>query len=87
MDKSEIALSALPLRLPARVTRLTTTGAMRRRLLDLGLTPGASVTALLRARGEGIAAYRIRGAVIALRRADAGTVLVRTAAAGERPWA
>lgn len=70
-----MTLFALPAGRRAAVARLDTAGALRRRLLDIGLTPGAEVTALFRGRG-GITACRIRGAVIALRRADADTVLV-----------
>ena len=72
----ETTLAALPAGQTALVTRLTTEGDMRRRLLDLGLTPGTAVTALCRGRGGGIAAYGVRGAALALRRADAQTVLV-----------
>ena len=62
MDKSEIALPALPLHQPARVTRLTTKGAMRRRLLDLGLTPGAAaagtpVSTLIGCMSDGLLAH------------------------------
>lgn len=78
----ETTLAALPLGAAAQVVRLTTAGAMRRRLLDVGLTPGAAVTALSRTRRGNIAAYGIRGAVIALRRADAQTVVVRAAEGG-----
>ena len=74
---SETTLAALPPRADARVLRLTTGGEMRRRLLDIGLTPGTAVRALYRSRGGGLTAYRIRGAVVALRKADAQTVLVR----------
>ncbi len=46
-------------------------GLTRRRLLDLGLTPGASVTAELRSLLGDPRAYRVRGALIALRREQA----------------
>jgi ferrous iron transport protein A len=56
------------------ITRVGAAGAMRGRLLDLGLTEGATVTcAHRRARGD-IAAYAIRGAVVALRAEDARRV-------------
>ncbi len=60
----------------ARVAGLTTQGAMRRRLLDLGLTAGSQVRCLFRGAFGGPTAYLIRGAVIALRRADAATVQI-----------
>lgn len=58
---------------------LTETGPMRRRLLDLGFVPGAPVECLFRGGWGEPTAYGIRGAVIALRRADASGVRVKTA--------
>ena len=46
------------------------------RLEDLGLTTGLEVACLHRAPAGTPAAYEIRGAVIALRRVDAGSILV-----------
>ncbi len=46
-------------------------GAERRRLLDLGLTPGTLVGTELRRSGGHTAAYRVRGALVALRREQA----------------
>ena len=88
MDMTETTLAGLSPGARAEVTRLTTAGALRRRLLDIGLTPGTAAEALYRSRNGGIAAYRIRGAVFALRREDAGTVLVRISGdGGEAAWA
>jgi DtxR family Mn-dependent transcriptional regulator len=54
-------------------------GTQRRRLLDLGVVRGAAVTSeLVSASGDPVA-YRIRGALIALRRSQAAHVLVETA--------
>ncbi len=57
----------------ARVRRLSSScrGAQRRRLLDLGVVPGTLITAELRSAGGDPTAYRIRGAMIALRRQQA----------------
>lgn len=52
-------------------------GAQRRRLLDLGVVPGTLVRAELSSLSGDPVAYRIRGAVIALRRAQAVDILVR----------
>ncbi len=53
-------------------------GEVRRRLMDLGLTPGARVTCLFSAPSGDPRAYMVRGSVIALRREDAaGVVLMR----------
>ncbi len=53
-------------------------GTLSDRLLDLGFTPGASVTCLRKAPLGDPAAYEIRGAVICLRHVDAGAVLVES---------
>jgi DtxR family Mn-dependent transcriptional regulator len=59
-------------------------GTQRRRLLDLGVVRGTEVTAeLVSASGDPVA-YRIRGALIALRRDQAKWVHVERAGIGER---
>lgn len=59
------------------VAALSATGAMRRRLLDLGLVPGAAVTCVGKSPAGDPAAYLISGAVIAIRKRDAADVAVR----------
>lgn len=49
-------------------------GAERRRLMDLGLMPGTVVAAELRSPGGDPTAYRIRGALIALRHEQADLI-------------
>jgi DtxR family Mn-dependent transcriptional regulator len=51
-------------------------GPQRRRLMDLGLVPGTVVRAELRSAGGDPTAYRIRGALIALRREQARWIRV-----------
>lgn len=58
------------------VCALTTGGAMRRRLMELGLVEGTRVECLCRSPGGDPSAYRIRGAVIALRNKDAAGVML-----------
>ena len=65
------------------VRRLDTIGRMRRRLLDLGLTPGTPVCCVGVSPGGDPAAYRIRQAVIALRRADSATVRIQPIEEGD----
>lgn len=61
-------------------------GVQRRRLLDLGVVPGTDITAELRSAAGDPTAYRIRGALVALRREQASWILVRRADRGsERP--
>jgi DtxR family transcriptional regulator, Mn-dependent transcriptional regulator len=71
-------LTHLPLGQSARVVSLAAglRGPERRRLLDLGLLPGTEVTAELRSPGGDPTAYRIRGAIIALRAEQARQVKV-----------
>ncbi len=64
-------LLCVPFGMPVRVGVLSARGACRRRLLDIGLTPGASATCLYGAPSGNPKAYLIRGAVIALRNEDA----------------
>ncbi|MBQ2668775.1 MAG: ferrous iron transport protein A [Clostridia bacterium] len=67
-------LSALRCGECGTVRAVETPGALRRRLQDLGLICGTRVTCVgISPLGDPMA-FRIRGAVIALRRADAETV-------------
>lgn len=67
-------LSDLPEGTRARVRALHLSGGMRRRLQDLGLVAGTRVACIQRAAAGDPTAYRIRGAVIALRNADAAQI-------------
>ncbi|MBQ6255755.1 MAG: ferrous iron transport protein A [Clostridia bacterium] len=69
-------LSSLPLGRSGRVLCLRAGAGMGRRLMDLGFTPGAKAACVLTAPGNGMRAYRVRGAVIALRRREAQTVIL-----------
>ena len=53
------------------VRSVTVPPAMERRLYDLGLVPGTRVTCMARSPAGDPCAYLIRGALIALRGADA----------------
>lgn len=69
----------------ALVQSLYTAGGMRRRLTDIGLTPGSRVDCVGRSPGGDPAAYRIRGAIIAIRDEDARLVQVRRKEE-DQPW-
>ncbi len=71
-------LSDLPKNIPAYIVRLADQcrGFTRRRLLDLGFTPGAEVLAELDAPGRASRAYRIRDTLIALRSEQARHILI-----------
>jgi ferrous iron transport protein A len=61
----------------ARVESLSSTGSMRRRLLDIGLIEGTDIECLQKSPAGDPVAYLIRGAVIALRAEDSSGVVVR----------
>ncbi|MEF9973994.1 MAG: FeoA family protein [Clostridia bacterium] len=63
----------------ARICGLAAAGEMRRRLQDIGLIEGTEVACLMRSPLGDPVAYAIRGAVIALRKGDSGTVMVEEA--------
>ena len=71
-------LSAIAPGEAAEVVSLAVTcrGAQRRRLLDLGVVPGTRVASELRGPSGDPTAYRIRGALIALRRDQAHHIFV-----------
>lgn len=73
---NDVPLCSLAVGEIGRVSALTAMGSMRRRLQDLGVTAGALVICLGHAPSGDPAAYRIGGAVIAIRRADAADVRV-----------
>ena len=61
----------------ARVLGVTSQGAMRRRMQELGLLAGAWVECLGKSPLGDPAAYRVGGGVIALRQDDARAVTVQ----------
>jgi len=61
----------------AEVEYLLNTGVIKRRLQDLGLVEGTNVVCLQKSPYGNPVAYQIRGAVIALRVADASMVIIR----------
>lgn len=61
-----------------RVVRIApaSRGAERRRFMDLGILPGTEISAELRSAGGDPTAYRIRGALIALRKTQADAIYI-----------
>jgi ferrous iron transport protein A len=82
VEGSELPLNRLPIGCAAKVTHLAAGGALRRRMLDLGIVEGTVVEPLFRSPSGNPVAYRIRGAVIALR-ADASRSILVSAQEGE----
>jgi ferrous iron transport protein A len=75
-----MTLDELPRDEPAIVTSLDSTGAERRRLMDLGLLPGIEVRAERTSPLGDPTAYLVRGSVIALRRSQARGIHIEPAA-------
>ncbi len=59
-----------------RVLSLETQGTIRRRLLELGLVPGTHIERVMDSPGGDPACYRVRGAMIALRKLDATRITI-----------
>ena len=70
-------LNELPIGAKAKVTTLTATDSMRRRLLDIGLINGTVVECLGRSPQGDPSAYFIRGAVIAIRSEDCQDIMIK----------
>ncbi|MCA9952268.1 MAG: metal-dependent transcriptional regulator [Anaerolineales bacterium] len=81
LDESEgyVRLSCVEMGTTAVVTGLSTAcrGSERRRFLDLGITRGTNITPEMRSPGGDPTAYRIRGALIALRESQAHQIKVK----------
>ncbi len=80
-------LSTLELGQTARVTGISALcrGLERRRLLDLGVVPGTVIEAELTSPSGDPTAYRVRGALVALRREQSALIHIADAAAGDSP--
>ena len=70
------SLNHLPIGQNVRVLSLVSNVKDRRRMLDLGLVQGTIIEALQKSPSGDPVAYIIRGAVIALRQADAQKVMI-----------
>jgi Fe2+ transport system protein FeoA len=72
-------LSELPDKTQGEVVALDEAcqGFTRRRLLDLGMTPGAKLSPEMRNFAGDPRAYRVRGTLIALRREQAAQIWVK----------
>lgn len=75
---STITLADLPRKTKGYVASIQITGPLRRRIQDLGIVPGTPVHYVRSAPGGDPMAFHIRGAVIALRRKDAGGIRVHS---------
>lgn len=76
MSKEFISLAQIDPGYGARVKALHLSGAIRQRLLDLGLIEGTNVQCIGSSPAGDPTAYLIRGAVIALRGSDSEKIEV-----------
>lgn len=73
---ASIGMSELALGASARITGLEAAGELRRRLVELGFFEGEKVKKVLKSPLGDPSAYLVRGAVTAIRNADAARVIV-----------
>jgi len=71
-----VPLGELPVGSRAMVTEVKGGGKQQRRMLDMGLVPGAEVTVIRTAPLGDPVEYRIKATAIAMRRSDASSILV-----------
>ena len=76
MSNNTVSLRSIPVGKSAKVKNLLSTGAIRRRLQDIGLIEGTRVDCVQQSPSGDPVAYLIRGAVIALRSEDSEQILV-----------
>ena len=76
MNNLGTTLNRLPIGKLASVTALTSDGATRRRMLDLGIIEGTEIEALYKNPSGNPVAYLIRGTVIALRAETSEKIMV-----------
>ena len=73
-----MTLDELNLEEPARVSEVGGQGALRRRLLDMGITPGAHVVLRKAAPMGDPLELNVRGYELSIRRSEAREILVVT---------
>jgi Fe2+ transport system protein FeoA len=79
------SLAEIPTGRAAVVAHVVQEGALGDRLLEMGLTPGATVEVVRRAPFGDPLQVRVRGYLLAIRRAQAARVVVRPLPTAERP--
>lgn len=72
----KVSLYDVPIGSKAIIKKVLSDGSIKRRLLDIGLTPGTVVKSEFKNPGGNLVAYMIRGALIAIRDDDAKNILI-----------
>lgn len=75
-NMSKITLNYLKLGKKGIITELKNTGSIRRRLLDMGFTPGTKIECILISPFKDPIAYKVRNAIVALRTEDSKQIEV-----------
>ena len=76
------SLGGLPVGTTARVVAVNGTGQIARRLMEMGVVPGATVRMIKAAPLGDPIEIRVRGYHLALRRSEANTIMVTTTEQG-----
>lgn len=71
-----ITLNYLQIGKSGKIIKLNNTGSIRRRLLDLGFIPGTIIKAELSSPFQDPIAYKIRNALVAIRKSDSKNIIV-----------
>ena len=61
----------------SKVLSIRLKGPQRRRIFDLGIINGTTLTTIQKSPYGGLKSYEIRGAIIAIRDEDAGKIIVK----------
>jgi Fe2+ transport system protein FeoA len=83
METRVMTLDQLELGKTAKIVSLGLEGPERRRLMDLGMTPGTLIAASLQSPLRDPTAYTVRGALIALRDKQAAQIEIEPVAMTE----
>ena len=76
MKPKEKTLNDLPLHTKGYIKKLNCMGTIRRRLLDLGLVEGSSITPVLKSPSGDPRAFAIRNTLLAIRKEDANLIVI-----------
>jgi ferrous iron transport protein A len=82
-NKNSLSLDRLPFGVRARVVAVRGSGAIARRLMEMGIVPGAPVRVIKAAPLGDPIEVRVRGYHLALRRSEARTIAVTVNENGE----
>ncbi|MEG0026110.1 MAG: FeoA family protein [Bacilli bacterium] len=77
MEKSYLTLKRSKLGKTVIIQKLNLEEIIKRRLLDIGLTPNTKITCILNSPGGDPRAYLIKGTLIAIRNENANKIIVK----------